>query len=309
MHEDDFLCPECGAIWGERIYRAPATIETDFSAENEALTGGNPEPAVTPPAPQEAVAQKRSTSLLPLLLLLLGTALVFILMQSEWFTEAGESSIPAATTDHVTIGKQPETTSPPTFPTMPPMTAYSYAVVFVDRQKKPIEGVMIANPLEFASTPFLVSNKDGAIALHSDTEIAYIQVASVPSGYTFSLLNEKLYFGSDRYVMTIVLDKADVQYTSYTVQFVDPDGNPIRRVKIENPTRVGSYLYSDSYGKITFQLPSSNTQQYIWITAVPEGYSDELVGQRIYFVKDQTSMTISLTYIADETEPADAPAA
>ena len=306
MRDSDFLCPECGAIWGDRIYRASAPVETDFSAKNETSTDENIEPSVVPQVPQESVVQKRSIRLLPLLLL--GVALIFILMQQDWFTEAGESSIPAATTDHITIGKNPETTSTPTVQTMPPMAAYSYVVMFVDRQNNPIEGVKIANPLTYASTAYLVSNEDGVITLHSDTEIAYIQVASVPSGYTFEFLNKKLYFGS-LWLMTIVLDKADVQYTSYTVQFVDPDGNPIRRVKIENPKQVGSYLYSNSNGKITFELPNTNTQPYIWITAVPDGYSDILIRQRIYFGKDQTNLTISIPYSDVETDPVDAPAA
>ncbi len=296
MSDNDFLCPDCGAIWGDRIYRAPAAVETAFSAENEALTDESNDAVASPPAPQETIAKKRYIRLLPLILALLCFVFVLVLMEIDWSRLAGESTASPATTDHVTIGKNPETTSPPTVQTMPPMAAFSYVVMFVDSQYKPIEGVKIANPLTYASTPYLESNQDGAITLHSDAEISYIQVISVPSGYNLSSLNEKLYFGSNRYVMTIVLYKTEEIYTSYTVQFADPDGNPIPRVKIENPGKINSYLYSDSNGKITFELPNTNTQPYIWITAVPDGYSSKLNGQRIYFVAGQTSMTVSIPY-------------
>lgn len=307
MSDNDFLCPDCGAIWGDRIYRAPATVETDFSADNEEIPNENLETVTTPSVPQETTAKKKHIRLLPLLLLLLGFALVLILTEIDWSAWAGESTAPPATTDHVTIGKNPETTSPPTVQTMPPAVAYSYAVVFVDSQNNPIEGVKIANPIPVVSSTYLVSNKEGVITLHSDTEIAYIQVTSVPSGYTFYYLHEKLYFAG-QYVMTIVLDKTDEIYTSYTVQFADPDGNPIPRVKIENPKQINSYLYSDSNGRITFELPSTNTQPYIWIVAVPVGYSNELTGQRIYFVEGQTSMTIAIPFSVVEIDPPDLPA-
>ena len=34
MQEDDFLCPSCGAIWGDRIYRVSKTEEDAQPPEN-----------------------------------------------------------------------------------------------------------------------------------------------------------------------------------------------------------------------------------------------------------------------------------
>ena len=46
MQEDDFLCPRCGAIWGDRIYRVPKTEENVETPENPVVA----EPIVMQPA-------------------------------------------------------------------------------------------------------------------------------------------------------------------------------------------------------------------------------------------------------------------
>lgn len=82
LRHNDFLCPNCGAIWGDPVNR-PLTPTTEVSAESQ--------PVTMPPR-----KRKRIWLILPITALLL-TAVLFAWLGTRTEPPAGESSTPAVT--------------------------------------------------------------------------------------------------------------------------------------------------------------------------------------------------------------------
>lgn len=204
LKDEDFLCPQCGAIWGDRIYHVPASA----AFRPHALDDHDDEEIEKPAIEAENIPRKPRKNrflrwLLPVVSVLVGLILIFVLADSD----------PA---------KEPQDSDQPTTTTAP-------------EQDMPI----------------------------------------VPNGLI----------------------------KKYTVQFVDMNGNPIKRVKIEDPTQINSYKQSGADGKCSFYIVGSGTP-YVWIVAVPEGFSEELNMVKIFFEEGQTNLTIVIPFKAiDESNP------
>ena len=290
LNDDDFLCPSCGAIWGDRIYRTPIS----FDAENQDTEAAEPSCAEQDEEPTET-ARKQPRWLLPLAMLCIVLAFGLFLLGTDRLFLAGEGTSAATTT---TPAIDPE--YPSTSPVDPDLPYTVYTVKFVDPYGTPIPGVYIENLWTFISSgiapsEFLFSDQNGMVSLiifNGFNGDVHINIFSVPQGYDQDMVGEIRYYAEGQTEMLIVLkfsdeppleiDPVDPSWgdeatITYTIQFVDPAGNPVSGVKIYNPMVwvSSAYLYSNSDGMITFSLPY--TLDEVVIRSVPDGYSDELV--------------------------------
>jgi hypothetical protein len=107
LAEDDFLCPICGAIWGDKVYKAATVIlpeETDEVDEPDI-------PDVPIVSATEAVSAKQLRWLLPLMALVLLLAFIALWLGSNHNLWVGEgTSTPATTTGKPTATIPPEYT-------------------------------------------------------------------------------------------------------------------------------------------------------------------------------------------------------
>lgn len=107
LTEDDFLCPICGAIWGDKVYKAATVIlpeETDEVDEPDI-------PDVPIVSATEAVSAKQLRWLLPLMALVLLLAFIALWLGSNHNLWVGEgTSTPATTTGKPTDTIPPEYT-------------------------------------------------------------------------------------------------------------------------------------------------------------------------------------------------------
>ena len=101
LSDDDFLCPHCGAIWGDRIYRIPEVekysqedreVEETFQQDSmdDNLESANRKPI------------RWGLLIAPLCIIL---AVVIFLAGSDLDPWAGESSTPSSSSEHMTIGQ------------------------------------------------------------------------------------------------------------------------------------------------------------------------------------------------------------
>lgn len=228
MQEDDFLCPGCGMVWGDRIYgSAPAApapavpAEMKPEPEEEAVQESVPENS----AQEETAANEIGRKKLPYWLLPAAVgfmlALLLVTVGSALGMWAGERGTVPGTTGTV----EPTTTAAPTLPEGEQIT---YTLKVVDTNGSPIPGVRITNPYYEASyymdsfpglsvtSPVLIpisalcTDSDGMLTFTLDRSLlAYVKITSVPEGYAEDLVGVQKFFAAGHTEMLIVLDYSD----------------------------------------------------------------------------------------------------
>lgn len=212
MTDDDFLCPRCGAIWGDRIYRVPTVTEAQEPDTEE---------TEVPDEPQKVRQRKQPRWLLPLVAGCILLAFVLFLIGSDWDMWAGEGSTAPSTTDHsFTIGALPTAAPPETKP------AYiTYTVKIVDPFGNPIPNVTLSypniNPFISSSKVWQITDQDGGISFQYPSErVASVKVEKVPEGYTLPQPDAAYYFTDRATDLIIVVQPVLPQ--SYSVTMLDP---------------------------------------------------------------------------------------
>lgn len=218
MADDDFLCPRCGAIWGDRIYRVPTVTDAQEPDTEE---------TEVPDEPQEVRQKKQPRWLLPLVAGCILLAFVLFLIGSDWDMWAGEGSTAPSTTDHFIIAGH--TTAPPE---MEP--AYiTYTVKIQDPLGNPVPDVKLSypntNPFVSSTRVWQITDRDGAISFQFPSErSATVKVEEIPQGYTLPLLDSTYYFtnGATDLIIVVQFDyKIEIDPVfpmSYSVTMLDP---------------------------------------------------------------------------------------
>lgn len=218
MADDDFLCPRCGTIWGDRIYRVPTVTDAQEPDTEE---------TEVPDEPQEVRQKKQPRWLLPLVAGCILLAFVLFLIGSDWDMWAGEGSTAPSTTDHFIIAGH--TTAPPE---MEP--AYiTYTVKIQDPLGNPVPDVKLSypntNPFVSSTRVWQITDRDGAISFQFPSErSATVKVEEIPQGYTLPLLDSTYYFtnGATDLIIVVQFDyKIEIDPVfpmSYSVTMLDP---------------------------------------------------------------------------------------
>ena len=188
LADDDFLCPQCGAIWGDRIYRVPVIQEEPEKEPHELQTEEVKEEKPTP-------AKKSRSKWMPVIIALLAVLLAAMLVLADFDFRTGEgTSTPATTT-----GKPIDTIPPEYIFTIPvtrpdivirdPENANEYTVRFINSYGDPVPGVKIefpnTNPLVSTGSVIAISDSDGYIhfSFQSNSR-ARFSIIEVPKGYS-----------------------------------------------------------------------------------------------------------------------------
>ncbi len=312
--DDDFLCPYCGAIWGDRMTK-PALAD-----QKEAPP---PEVEVPPAAAQEAQPETQAQKQQPRWVLpvaVAGLALIFllVLLVSERNLGAGEGTTAPGTLGSSTTLNSYEATT-------------TYTVTFVDPFGNPIEGVGIynlRNDLWSSVIPpkytYSDSNGKASFTLYDAFYMKpYVHIYSVPEGYDSKMMDSIVWYPEGQTHMQLVLiplpDGGDetlppttepivtidpvvppyqlIVYEEYTVRVVDEEGDPVPGVGIRNGYIAVSSIQpqsavTDENGQAVLRMQTAFAA--VRITSVPEGYSTSLVNVKHKFQEGQTFMKLVL---------------
>ncbi len=316
---EDFLCPYCGAILGEKRKQPPGQP----SPEAEPVPV---QTAAEPAAEVPAEKKKLPRWVLPVSAGCLILAFLLVLIGPELKLWAGEGT--AGPSGQHSTNIAPTLDRNPDDPTLKKKT---YTVTFVDPFGNPIEGVGIYNlrndlwsSMLYPSVTYSDSSGTASFVLYDMFYTKpYVQIRSVPDGYDSRMEDSIVWYDEGKTHMQLVLipllDGVDevppttavppetlgpvttqpiIQLTKdYTVRVVDEEGDPVPGVHIES-----GYVYVSS-----FQSDSAVTDEKgqailtllpawasVRITSVPEGYSDRLVGVEHRFPEGQTEMKLVL---------------
>lgn len=218
MTDDDFLCPRCGAIWGDRVYRVPTVPEAQEPDTEE---------TESPDEPQEVQQKKQPRWLLPVTAGCLLLAFVLFLIGSDWDLWAGEGSTSPSTTEHSTVGAGPTTAPPETLP------AYiTYTVKIEDPFGHPVPNVTLSypntNPFASSRKVWQITDSDGTVSFQFPSSmLASVQIEEVPEDYTL-LSDSTFYFKNGATDLVIILhfdykiSIDPVLRQSYSVTMQDP---------------------------------------------------------------------------------------
>lgn len=215
MQEDDFLCPRCGAIWGDRIYRVPVTLDPE-----------EPDTEVQEVSIEEQPAHKnRLRRLLPIAAACFGLALLLCLTYFDRDMWAGEGgSMPSTSATNTTL-PQPTTTAPPATES----EYVKYTVKVIDQYGNPVPNVTLSypntNPFLSTHTVIVKTDSNGTVTFELRRSWqSYVSIVDAPDGYTSSLLNSTYFFNDGATDLVIILQFAD-EYplpSSYSVTVNDP---------------------------------------------------------------------------------------
>ncbi len=212
MTEDDFLCPKCGAIWGDRVYVVPTELETEEEVREEAS-----------PLVQESPKKKslpkmnRLIFVIAALCLVLAVALFWISADSDLWGGQNNTSV---------------TTDPKDTTTIPPYVEpqlISYTVKVVDPNWNPVADVVLAyptvDPAISSSTQAVTTDENGVARFQfPDTHQASIWITQVPDNYLLPSVDTIYYFPAGVTELIVILEYVEVsiQPLAYSVMMLDP---------------------------------------------------------------------------------------
>ena len=217
LSDDDFLCPKCGAIWGDQVYVVPVQMMPERK-EHEPEEFPTGEPAQEPEQPQQ---KKQPRWLLPLaaVVLILGFVLFWLGSDREPWAEDGTTA-PVITTQT----KLPEPTM--TEPSTTQGEYVTYTVQLLDQFGYPVPNVRInypnTNPFLSTASSFVISDADGIAAFEiRRSEEAYFWISQIPDGYSMQISNPKYAFPEGQTHYQINLIHAGTIPGAYSVTMLD----------------------------------------------------------------------------------------
>lgn len=213
LAHEDFLCPHCGAIWGDRVFSMPPALQPTKQEQEK-----------TEPSAQKAEAPKPGGRKPYLRRLLLVVAVIGLVGLFLWLGSRPELWAGEGTTAPTTQIKLPEPTM-----TAPPTTEgeyVTYTVRFLDQWGLPVPNVLVnyPNTNPFLSIPFsfVMSDADGIAAFQiRRSEDAYFWISQIPDGYTMVISNPKYAFQEGQTHYQIELIHAGKLPGSYSVTMLD----------------------------------------------------------------------------------------
>lgn len=225
MADDDFLCPKCGAIWGDRIYHSPTEVVA-VNEDPEVEQEGTQTPLEDVKKPQR---KNQPRWLLPLASAALIIGFVLFWFGSDRDMWAGEGSTSPSTTDYATIGQVPATKPPASEPGY-----VTYKVKFVDPGGNPVANVSVAYPnLDLGATVVYleaISDENGLVTFdYPSVGQPQIRIVEIPEGYTILIISGSgtFTFFDDATDMIITLYPVDTflprDDASYSIEMLDPD--------------------------------------------------------------------------------------
>lgn len=208
LAHEDFLCPHCGAIWGDRVFSMPPAPQPPKQEEVK------PEPSAQKPEAPKPAGRKLYPRILLLVVAVIGLVGLFL-----WIDWAGDG--PTAPT---TQTKLPEPTM-----TEPPTTQgeyVTYTVQLLDQLGYPVPNVRVNYPNSdpFVSTAysFVISDADGIASFEiRRSEEAYFWISQIPEGYSMLISNPKYAFPEGQTHYQINLIHAGKIPGSYSVTMLD----------------------------------------------------------------------------------------
>ena len=177
-------------------------------------------------------------------------------------------------------------------------TKVTYTVTAVDEEGAPLQGVKVEFML--GSIPMsLTTGTDGKVSQKSAKTVS-AKIVSVPKGYAYNKLNQKLDFDSDGN-LKITLTKLP----PFIIKVVDQDGNPVAGIKVQmcdesgscrspkktNDNGEASYPYEEG----TFHAQLTVVEDQIFSELYP-GYTVDNAGE--YYNFEDNTVTIVITKIA-----------
>ena len=209
LADDDFLCPKCGAIWGDRVYRVPViSEEPELEVQEE-----------TEIAPTKVTRHHW----LPVVIAICAVLLATLLLLTDWDFGAGERG-----TENTTI-PQTSTTLPPqvSIPSsVPPSVIKKYTVRFVNAAGEGVPGVEVeythGNPLLSVLTLKDTTDEGGYVTFYyQGSAEPFVYILSIPDGY--SRLSIKNYYRySDGVKDLVIVLQSEATYHNYKVDMLDP---------------------------------------------------------------------------------------
>ncbi len=214
MQDNDFLCPQCGAIWGDPVYRKPVPPEPVATAQAGEKTEEAPPTKVKSP-------KRLITAVVALVLLLVLSSVAYAAFRDR------DRDLETSNTES-TATLSTSTSNPDYIFTMPVATNsdyITYTIKFQDPNGKPIPNVVIVDPdAIFSSSPNpnpLISDANGIILFTTRRDLTVgVRIIGVPSGYYWSNDVSTLYFTDGETEMLITLDLTE-QHT-HSVFMLDP---------------------------------------------------------------------------------------
>ncbi len=206
--EDDFLCPYCGAIWGDRIYRVTqGPSHFDQIEEAPAEQDGREEV----PVAQEPPVKKKSSWYN---LWMLGAVLVSVILFVILIGPEDQENKPTITTVPTTSTVDAPTTStlhPPIVTNPTVITMQRYTVQVIDQNGYGIPGVRIKNENALTSSSVIVTvtDSEGVATFMAFPDQAYVCLLDVPQGYSRELIGVQIPYAKDTSFMVVVVDKSN----------------------------------------------------------------------------------------------------
>lgn len=282
MQEDDFLCPECGAIWGDPVYRKPAP----------------PEPVSDVPEGEKAEETKKrlpkwfGTAVTALVLLLVFSLVVHAAVRHK--NRELENNDKLSTTASTTSTSKPDYIF--TMPVAPELESVTYTVTFLDPLGNPVPNVKIVDPYAMFSSSLMpepyVSDADGTITItaHRNLNVS-VRILEVPSGYFCNDNGSVLYFAEGQTDMVIDLDFAE-QHT-HSVTMLDPElllapldshylAGKTLNVKVDYDPYVGFMLFCNGVEVKKYRI--YDTEYWVFSLVMPE--EDIELDLKVYDIKD-----------------------
>lgn len=244
LAEDDFLCPICGAIWGDPIYRPSVTTEEPAIPEEPPVTE-EPQEEVQPPTK----GRKFRFKLILIVFVLLSLVAQLVWMSADLDLGVGQGSNP--TTQQATTGMA------------------IYTIRFKDQYGEPIAGVECKLLNYYASAPgtetIKITDENGECVFAFEREYEttyYFQVVSAPIG---SIMSGNMIYSLDNSTKEIILRRLTGLETMPSVVFqaVTTDEE-----HLYEPISYEVYYPTGYYAQVKVKMPPEGMQYLVLVDGV-----------------------------------------
>lgn len=285
LSDDDFLCPHCGAIWGDRIYHAP---QVETVCEEEVVLE---QPKAEEPTEETQPQKKQHRWLLPVAAAVLILGFVLLWLGSDRNPGAGENSTPSASSEHMTLGQIPQTS--PSVPATNAPTTVPYTIQITTETEYWLEGI----------TVHFCRNGKELWAQQVDSEGKVTFYATKGDGYSIRLSNLRpslaYHYGDTEFLFpkdtTKLFCNLENKPIDYTVQVVNSADEPVRDVLVLFSSRNGQFVkevLTDSEGYCVIRS-DYDPVAYCQILSLPNEYALLEYGSKFEYDSFDTKIVLN----------------